>query len=234
MIQCPVCSHQNDDLALRCTSCGSNVQERVPTLDFFSTFWMMVEYPGKALKRIIMAEHKNYVLMLAMFFGISAAFALSWAVKAGNMFENVAHLILAASLIGIVMSMPLFFVIVGLLHAAGRAMGGRGSWRNTYAAAGWALCPFAFATVVVQPIELAAFGLMFFSNNPHPFEVKPLAYSVLIGIDGLIGFWSIVLAVSGIAIAHALPKWKSAAAVFAVLTAVSAVLYGAAKMMTAG
>lgn len=187
-----------------------------------------MEYPGTALKRIVMAEHKNYVLMLAMFFGISVSFSLFWAVHAGNVFENIAYLILAASLIGLVISMPLFFATAGILHVLMRSLGGKGTWRNTYAVTGWALFPFSMATVVILPIELAAFGLLLFSDNPHPFDVKPLVYAVLAGIDVLLALWSYVIGIKGFSLAHAVPAWKSRIALGVVVVSETYVLLIAA------
>jgi hypothetical protein len=191
-----------------CVSCGSYVQDRVPTLDFFATVWTMVEYPGAALKRIVLAEHKNYVLMLAMFFGVSVGFALFWAGHRGDRYENIAHLMLAASAIGLLIAIPFFYVLTGIIHGLMALLGGNAPWRNTYAVTGWALFPFTFATMIVLPIELAAFGLLFFSDNPSPYEVKPLVYSVLIGMDGLLTLWSLIIGGKGLALAHATPLWK--------------------------
>jgi hypothetical protein len=231
MIQCPVCSHQNDELALLCASCGSYVQERVPTLDFFATMWMLVEYPGAALKKIVLAEHKNYVLMLAMFFGISVGYGLFWSGHAGNGFVNIAHLIIAASGIGLIIAIPLFYIMASLVYASMLLLGGMGSWRNTYAVVGWGLFPFSFATTIVLPIELAAFGLLFFSNNPHPYEVKPLVYSVLVGLDGLLTVWALVTGAKGLSLAHSISFWKSMAALVAVVAICMGALFLCAQVL---
>ncbi len=231
MIQCPVCSHQNEELALLCVSCGSFVQDRVPTLDFFATMWQLIEFPGAALKRIVLAEHKNYVLMLAMFFGISVGFGLFWSAHAGDQYSNIIHLILAASSVGFCIAVPLFFLMTGMTHGLMRLSGGRGAWRNTYAMVGWGLFPFSFTTIVVLPIELAAFGLLFFSNNPHPFEVKPLVYAVLIGIDGLMALWSLVIGARGLALAHSVSLWKSILVAVLVSMACMTLLFLGAQLM---
>jgi hypothetical protein len=224
MIQCPVCSHQNGDLALLCASCGSYVQERVPTLDFFAMVWMLIEAPGQGLKKIVLAEHKNYVLMIAVFFGISAGFGLFWSTQAGNEYENIAHLIIAASGIGLVAGIPLFLMIAGLSHGLVKLIGGNGSWRNTYAMVGWGMFPFTIATTLLLPIELAVFGLLLFSNNPHPFEVKPVVYAVLIGMDGLLTLWSLAIGAKGLTVAHGVSLTKSIV-VLALASAVSVAVF---------
>lgn len=193
--------------------------------------WMLVEYPGKALKKIVLAEHKNYVLMIATFFGISVGFGLYWFAQAGNNYENIAHLILAASATGLVLGIPLFLMMSGMAYALMSLLGGKGSWRNTYAVVGWGLFPFTFASAVVLPIELAAFGLLFFSNNPHPFEVKPAVYAVLIGMDGLLALWSFVVGAKGLSLAHGVGLGKSIAVLLVVAALSLTVLFLYARVM---
>ncbi len=182
--------------------------------------WMLIEFPGKGLKKIVLAEHKNYVLMIAMFFGISSGFGLFWSAHAGNSYENIIHLIIAASVTGLLIGIPVFLVMAGMSYVILALLGGKGTWRNTYAVVGWALFPFTFATTVLLPIELAAFGLLFFSNNPHPYDVKPVVYAVLIGMDGLLTFWSLMIGAKGLSVAHDVSIAKS----ILVLAAVSAVV----------
>jgi hypothetical protein len=192
----------------------------------------MIEYPGVALKRIVLAEHKNYVLMLALFFSVSVGFALFWAGHRGDHYENIAHLIIAASAIGMVIALPMFYALTGVVHGLMTMAGGKAPWRNTYAVMGWALFPFTFATFVVLPIELAAFGLLFFSDNPSPYEVKPLVYSVLIGMDGLLTVWSLIIGGKGLALAHSTSVWKSLLVITAVAAVFMLVLFlGAQKIL---
>jgi hypothetical protein len=192
---------------------------------------MLIEYPGAALKRIVLAEHKNYVLMLAMFFGISVGFGLFWSGHAGDRYTNIAHLIIAASGIGLIVALPLFYILSGMLHAVMMMLGGKGSWRNSYAVVGWGLFPFSFAATIVLPIELAAFGLLFFSDNPSPFEVKPLVYSVLISMDGLMAVWAVIIGGKGLALAHTVSFWKSLCAVAAVCGVCMVLLFLCAQML---
>jgi hypothetical protein len=80
---------------------------------------------------------------------------------------------------------------------------------------------------------MAAFGLLFFSDNPHPFEVKPVAFAVLAGIDVLLALWSVVIGVKGLTLAHSTKAWKSALVMAVVITAFTLVLFGAARAVLA-
>lgn len=204
MIVCPVCSHANDEFAIKCVSCGSYIQDRVPTLDFFSTVWLMIESPKQAFKKIILAEHKNYVLFLGLFLGIAAAFALLWAKKSGNNFDNLFPVLLFGTFLGIVIFIPVFYAIVLLLHGISKSIGGKGHFRETYAIAGWSLVPIMLSVIFILPLELATLGLFLFSDNPSAFDVKPVVTSVLLALDGLLVLWSIILAGKGISLLHRL------------------------------
>lgn len=202
MIKCPVCSSENDDAAVVCGSCGSYLQERVPNLDFFPTVWKMIESPRVAVHRVLIAEHKNYVLFLNLFFGIAVSFALLWLRHAGNEFDNLIYLLLLGVAIGMMLAYPLGLGTVYGIYGLAKLFRGKGSVRNTYAVIGWSLAPIMLSVVFILPIELASMGLLFFTTNPSAFEIKPVVFSSLVGLDGIAVLWSIYLAATGVHIAH--------------------------------
>lgn len=202
MIVCPVCAHNNDDFAIKCSSCGSYVQDRVPTLDFFAVLWMIIESPKTAFKKIILAEHKNYVLFLGMFLGIAGAFALMWAKHSGDNFDNLFPVLLFGTFLGLLICIPLFYFLTVIVHGLSKAAGGKGNFRETYGVVGWSLVPIMFSVIFILPLELATLGLLMFSTNPSAYEVKPIVTSVLLGLDGLLVAWSIILGVRGVTMAH--------------------------------
>ncbi|HTX19687.1 MAG TPA: Yip1 family protein [Bacteroidota bacterium] len=209
MISCSVCAHSNDDLETVCASCGSFIQDRIPNLDFFATFWLLVESPRDGFHRIIRAEHKNYVLVLMFFLGIALSFTLLWARHAGNEFDNLIYLVLLGCFIGGVVGLPWGIVTVVLLHLLARIFGGKARIRNTYAVLGWALSPIMATVCIVLPIELGAVGLRLFSTDPSPWVIKPLVYAVLLTMDSIALLWSLNLARVGISIAHKISGWRS-------------------------
>jgi len=202
MIVCPVCQHSNDEFAIKCVSCGSFVQERVPNLDFFAIIWLMIESPVIAFKKIIIAEHKNFVLLLGLFLGIGATFALMWVSKSGNSFDNLFPLLLFGTAIGIVISVPMFYLVAVTFHAFAKLLGGKGEFKETYGIIGWSLVPVMLSVFFVLPLEFSTLGLFLFSTNPSAYEVKPVVTIVLVGLDGLMIIWSIILASVGLSMAH--------------------------------
>ncbi len=221
MIVCPVCQHSNDHFAIKCVSCGSYVQDRVPNLDFFAILWLLIESPAKAFKKIIIAEHKNFVLFLALFLGIGGIFALMWVKRSGNSFDNLFPLLLFGVVIGLVVSVPLFYFFTGVFHAVAKLLDGKAEFRETYGIIGWSLMPMMLSVMIVLPLELSTLGLLLFSSNPSAYEVKPVVTMVFIGLDGLLALWSVLLAATGISMAHRFSFMKSLAVTIIVTGAVS-------------
>jgi len=221
MIVCPVCAIQNDEYAITCSSCGSYVQDRIPTLDFFATLWLMIESPAQAFKKIIMAEHKNYVLLLAMFLGIAVSFGLMAVQKSGNSFDNLLPLLLFGSVFGGVIGLPFFYALTGLLHGMAIVFGGSGKYTSTYGVTGWSQMPMVFLVVFVLPLMLATLGLWLFSSNPNAFQVKPTVTIVLGGFAGLLAIWSMILLIMGISKAHKVSIVRSTVITLSVISAAS-------------
>ena len=228
MITCPVCGKQNDDLARLCTSCKSFLQSKVDNLNLFSTVWGLIESPSTTFKRIVLSQHKNYVLLLSSLLGICLLYTIFWYKNLGYVFPNLLMLIGAGLVVG-----PPFGVIFAagfsfVLLQIARMFGGRATFLNSLSVVAYAAVPLVFALIFVFPIELAAFGLDFFGRNPHPMVIKPVVYVLLIGMDALAFLLSWLLLIEGTIVANGLTRRKTGWATFLVmvLTGISAfVLY---------
>ncbi len=225
MISCSVCAQPNDDLDTVCVRCGSFLQDRIPNLDFFSTLWQLVESPKEAFHKIIIAEHKNYVLFLMTFLGIAVSFMLLWARHAGNEFDNLIYLLLLGCVLGAGIALPVGGLMAVTAHLLLKLFGGRGVMKNTYAVFGWSLTPIMLSVSIVLPIELASIGLRLFSTNPSPMDVKPVVYLVLTFFDLFAVLWSINLARVGLSIAHKISGWKTLEVVVSVCLFFTFALY---------
>ncbi len=202
MIVCPVCKLSNDEFSIKCISCGSYIQDRVPNLDLFAMVWLIIESPSVAFKKIIIAEHKNFVLFFSLFLGICAAFMLMRINRSGNSFDNLFPVLLFGTAIGIIISIPLFYWLAFAFHAAIKLLKPEAEFKVTYGIIGWSLVPIMLSVVFVLPFELSTLGLILFSTNPSAYEVKPVVTVVLLGLDGLLILWSLMLASHGISIAY--------------------------------
>jgi len=164
--------------------------------------WLIIESPSAAFKKVIIAEHKNFVLFFSLFLGISAAFTLMWSKQSGNSFDNLFPLLLFGTAVGIVICIPLFYCLAFVFHAVISLFKHKAEFKVTYGIVGWSLVPIMLSTVFILPFELSTLGLLLFSSNPSAYEVKPVVTIVLVGLDGLMVLWSMMLASLGISIAY--------------------------------
>ncbi len=195
---CPVCGTQNDDLAVVCSSCKGYVQAKVGTLDLFQTIWGLMESPSATFRRIALAGTKNYVLALTALFGVALVYALLWHASYGVIEPGLLTIIGIGLLAGPAIGGILFFVLARVLSVVTPAVGRKVSARNAFALLAYGVVPIVLSLVIIFPIEIAVFGIYLFDPNPPPIVLNPMAYIVLIGLDGIAAIWSAALIAIGI------------------------------------
>jgi len=234
MMKCPVCSKENDDFATTCIRCSSFLQNRIPNLDFFETAWKILESPQKTFRRIVVAEHKNYSFFLFALFGISLSFSAFWYFRLGNRFDTLLDLIPWAVLVGVCFGVATALVLTALYHGVAKLLGGNSSLRNSFAILAYSLVPIVGSLVLVLPIELLTFGMYLFTSNPHPYTIKPLSYVLLMGFDGAVAAWSILLVTIGTIVGHQLSLVRSIVTVSVTLALFGGVFFLAAGALQVG
>jgi Yip1 domain len=226
MITCPVCGHHNDDLTVLCTSCHSYIQSKVDNLDLFKTMWQLIETPRLAFKRIILSNHKNYVLLLSSMFGISAVFGVVWVKTLGPQFGNLFTLIGSVSLVGIPFGITIVVLLSLVLILQINILKGKAGFKNAVAVVAYAGIPVVLSLVFVFPLEIAVFGIDFFGNNPPPNVLNPLVYMALLGFDGLAIGWSFVLLYHGIGVLSGFARVRALISTAVVALVPGMVTYG--------
>ncbi len=203
-------------------------------MDFFSTAWKIIESPRQAFREITLAEHKNYSLALYASFGICAVFIGFWFFKAAEVFEQLLYLIFAGIFGGMLLGVLLAPIGAGF-HATFCLIAGKNaSFRGSLGITAYSFVPVMISLAVVLPIELLTFGLYMFSNNPHPYAIKPVEYTVLVGADVIVGIWVLGLAILGTRVHQQIGFVRAA---FIVLSTVivlgSLLLFGGSTLMSA-
>ncbi|MGO9480870.1 MAG: hypothetical protein ACLP05_03695 [Candidatus Kryptoniota bacterium] len=182
--RCPICDSPNRDFALRCTSCGAILQQSVKTLDLFTTIYNLWRYPDFAFRKIILSEHKNYTILMAVLEAIGISYLFMFIVKAGDIYSiDLWRLVESGVGLAVSVFLPFLYVfsIVGYLATRTKQTGV--SLKGFIAAAIYGLHPVAFSAIIVLPAEVSVFGAYFFSNNPSPKVINPLPFYLLSFLD---------------------------------------------------
>ncbi len=225
MLRCPTCNTENDSYAVVCTNCRGYLQNRVPNLDLFETVWGIVESPPGTFRRIALAEHKNYSLVLFWGLGVALAFTLFWYHRFGAVIDSIPGILGAGIALGVLLGPLLALLLPGAAHVLLKLAGVKVRFRNSLAALAYAASPVVVSVAVILPIELAIFGMYLFTSNPSPYALKPVAYMILLGLDALLTLWSVILGVVGLKVVHQTSWVRAAGAVTAVLAMVAAVVW---------
>jgi len=208
MITCGVCGAQNDDLSVVCSSCRGYLQGRVDALDLFTTLWGLIESPTETFRRIVLAKHKNYGILLSSLFGVCLIFDIAWYKTLAPVFSSLTLLVGSALIGGPVVGIVTIFGFSILMRSITRVMGGRATRRNLFAAVAYATMPFALSLVFIIPLEIAIFGMDFFGTNPPPMLIRPVEYVLLLVLKAVAALYSLHLLVLGTMAANAFEKKK--------------------------
>jgi hypothetical protein len=182
--KCQVCSADNLDFAIRCKSCGSILQDSVKALDLFSTIYNIWRFPDSTLRKIVLATHRNYSLLLAALEGIGLSFFALFIVKAADIYSLQFPLLLAAGLVlGLIVFLPTIYAFGALSYATLRIKKTGASLNGFISGLIYAMHPIALGAVVLIPMDVAVFGSYLFSNNPPPQVINPVSFYFLALLD---------------------------------------------------
>ena len=197
MIQCTICYTENHHLALHCKKCGAFLQNKIETLDLFTTAWGILENPHKTFQNIAVSRHKNYSIILSFLAGIGFVFLIFWLLKTGTMINSLINLIIAGILIGIPFGIITVIIFTLVFVIISRLTGTMVSFKNCFGVTAYALMPVVISAILVLPLEIMTFGIYFFSNNPSPYLLKPTSYILLLILDVIFAIWTLFLLVIG-------------------------------------
>ncbi len=192
--RCNVCNSDNLDFALRCVSCGSILQQSTRTLDFFSTIYNLWRYPDFILRKIILAEHRNYTILLALIEAIGLSFFALFLFKAGDIYTiELWRLLLSGIGIGVLIFFPCIYLYAIASFLVARVWRSGAPLKGFVSAIIYALHPVALSAIVLLPAEVAVFGSYLFSNNPSPQIINPLPFYFLGFLDFVAALAALIL-----------------------------------------
>ncbi len=203
MITCTVCGKENSDLDTTCFSCKSFLQGRVDALNLFETIWGLVDTPRATFRRIVLARHKNYAIVLSFFSGIALFFDVAWLRHLGDRFGELVTLVGTGFVLGPILGVVAIGIGSIVFRGVSRIWGGKATRRNMFAALAYAFVPLSLGLVFVIPLQFAIFGMDFFGTNPPPGIIKPVEYYLLLGLKSVLWIWMAYLLVEATMAANA-------------------------------
>ena len=225
MILCPVCGKGNGDLAVTCFSCRGYLQSKVDALDLFATAWAVIESPTKAFRKIALATHKNYTLLLASLFGIAWTYSAFWISNAAALVPNLFVLMVTGILVGPLLGIFCLLGVVTVALWSGRRIGGQANFRNLLALTAYSMIPLILSLIFILPVDIAVFGLAFFGSPPTPRELKPMIYGVLLALHSGMFAWTLCLMVLSASVAHGVSHWKGTGLALLIALILCAVIF---------
>ena len=177
LLNCPRCKADNPLFQSVCKKCGTIIRNRVPSIDLWKIFGLLIENPNSAFIEIIQAEQKNFataVLALALFKVYLLSILLLGVFNEGR-FSIVHFIILFA--ISIVVIISIGFILKKLL----RDQLGEFRIKDFYAGISFSFMPQLIGLFILFAMEFIVFGEQLFTFNPSPFLIKKnFAYLFLI------------------------------------------------------
>ncbi|QQS37937.1 MAG: hypothetical protein IPM56_08365 [Ignavibacteriales bacterium] len=194
---CKNCSHENSFHELICRKCKSFLRERIVNLDLWNIVALIIENPASAFRKIIFAEHKNFIFFILFFVVlkilINILFTSLVTIKNYDAYQNFFLNYLIIFVLVLVTILLYSFVTVKL----NKKFKLDTRFKDTFAILVFSLLPYALAAVSVFIIELIVFGGYTFSINPSPFQLKPAFAYLLTVIEVGIVLWSVLLTMNG-------------------------------------
>ncbi len=192
-VVCKNCSAENSIYTHTCTSCKYFIRDRVSNIDIWETIGSLIESPSAAFKKIILSEHKNFIVFLSILFALrililSRFVSLILSESARSTTPLIISYLIVLSSVTV-----LFVLISAFISFILNKKDYKVRFRDIYSLNIYSTVPNLFAVVILFPIELIVFGDYLFSNNPNPFQVKATIAYLLFSVELGMILWSIVL-----------------------------------------
>lgn len=197
MIECTVCQENNSEKYLVCKKCGAYLRDRIPNVDFFKTATLIVESPKKGFENIILAEHKNFNILLMIIFGLVLSFTLMISNQVGDKFSNLLILIFSGMFSGLLIAILVLPATAILSIFIARIVTLKVDFKNILSVICWSFLPFLLLLTIIVPTEWILFGLDLYDSLEVVMENFKYIFYLIIGLHLITFIWSFVLLIIG-------------------------------------
>ena len=192
-VACPNCKCENPMYNSVCSNCRFYLRDRIFNIDLWSIVSSIVESPTDAFRKIINAEHKNFIFFILIFicmkFIINVRFISM--VSLGE-FQSTMELFYSYLIVFGIISV--FFLLFSLSQRIiGKMNDINIRLKDSFAIIIYAQLPFLFGLIILFPLELVIFGDFLFSLNPTPFIIKGVISYLFFALELTLVVWNAFL-----------------------------------------
>lgn len=192
-IICKNCSVENPLYNQICSNCKYYIRDKLPNIDIWETISLIIESPSKSFQRIIFSEHKNFIVFLTLFFAIRILIVTRFISLIESEFTSYTTAIILSYLILLIGLTAVIVIFFTLVRFTLKRINYITRLKDLYSIFIYSSMPNIFAVVILFPIQVIVFGDYLFSNNPNPFQVKPIFAYALAGFEIGVIIWAFVL-----------------------------------------
>lgn len=193
VLVCNNCGTENPFYSYICNKCKSFLRSKVANIDLWSTLWNLLDSPVQTSETIIHAEHKNFVGSILTLAGIKIGLSFLIVANALKLFGDEIGGPFNFIVISAIIFVLTLLVISSVVTAINKSTGIANRVKDNIALFAYSFLPIVLTLIVLTPIQLALFGIYWFTFNPSPILFKPMASYVIYFIEGLFFLWSLIL-----------------------------------------
>jgi hypothetical protein len=150
-------------------------------------------YPDFTLRKIVLAEHGNYTILLALLESVGLSFLFLFLIKAADVYTvELWRLLVSGAGIGLLVFLPCVYLFSIASYVVARVWRSGASLKGFVSGIIYAMHPVGLSAVILLPIEVAVFGAYLFSNNPSPHIINPLPFYFLGFLDFVFGLAALI------------------------------------------
>lgn len=192
-VACPNCNCQNPTYNYVCSTCRYYLRDRIYNIDLWSVASSIVESPDEAFRKIVYAEHKNFIFFIFIFaclkFLINVRFISM--ISIGEFQSSMELLYSYLILFGITL---IFFLLFSFTHKIiGKIYDINIRLKDSLTIIIYAQLPFLFGLIILFPLEVVILGDYLFSLNPTPFTIKGTISYLFLAIELALTVWNAFL-----------------------------------------
>lgn len=189
---CSNCGTENPLFQKNCLSCKHYLRATIINIDLWKTVWQLFESPNEALKTIIFAKHKNFLLFLLLtlsvkFYLTSIIIQSAFSITNPNTSHFIYNLLLVV-LIYFAMIILFSFFVTRLISIKQKVR-----FRDNLSVITFSFIPMILLFFIFFPVEYGIFGKHWFIYNPSPFLIKGALAYVLVILEGVTVIWSLLI-----------------------------------------